>query len=265
MPCAAGMAPALRAISFSADPAIFGSHTPVLDIPIPGGSWQLAAVPLPGVLSRSPNLWLLRTGGGLLAIAAGALAFLATLSNRRRTQETLRETSRQAEAKFEALAENAQDAIVSADSRGNIIYFNKAAQRVFGYQASEVLGKPLTLLMPKRFRDQHIAGMTRFVAREKSYSVARIIDAIGKKKDGAEFPVELSLGSWTTQDEKFVTAIFRDITERRQIVEAVNEQRRFLRQVIDISPNLIFAKDREGRLFWPTRPWQTFSARPFSG
>jgi PAS domain-containing protein len=114
----------------------------VLDIPIPGGTWQLAAVPLPGVLSRSPNLWLLRIGGALLAITAAALAFFATHYNRRRAQENLRETSRQAEAKFEALAENAQDAIVSADSRGNIIYFNKAAQRVFGYQASEVLGKP---------------------------------------------------------------------------------------------------------------------------
>ena len=126
---------------------------------IPGGTWQLAAVPLPGVLSGSPNLWLLRTGGGLLAITAGALAFFATLYNRRRAQERLHETSRQAEARFEALAENAQDPIVSADSRGNIIYFNKAAQRAFGYEVSEVLGKPLTLLMPERFRDQHVVGM----------------------------------------------------------------------------------------------------------
>ena len=222
-------------------------HPPVLDIQIPGGTWQLAAIPLPGVLSASSNLWLLRTGGGLLAITAGALAFFATLYNRRRAQERLRETSKQAEAKFEALAENAQDAIVSADSGGNIIYFNKAAQRAFGYQASEVLGKPLTLLMPERFRDQHAGGMTRFVALEESYIVARMIDAIGKKKNGTEFPVELSLGSWTTQGGKFVTAIFRDVTERKQIAEAISQQRTFLRQVIDINPNLIFAKDRAGR------------------
>ena len=102
--------------SFSAIRLSSGRHSPLLDIPIPGGTWQLAAIPLPGVLSASSNLWLLRTGGGLLAITAGALAFFATLYNRRRAQERLRETSRQAEAKFEALAENAQDAIVSADS-----------------------------------------------------------------------------------------------------------------------------------------------------
>jgi PAS domain S-box-containing protein len=233
--------------TFFGDPAVFDSHSPLLDIPVPGGTWQLAAVPLPGVLSVSPNLWLLRTGSGLLAITAGALAFFATHHYRRRAQERLHETSRQAEARFEALAENAQDPIVSADSRGNIVYFNKAAQHAFGYEVTEVLGKPLTLLMPERFRDQHLFGMNRFIAQEESHTVARIIDTIGKKKDGAEFPVELSLGSWTTLDGKFVTAIFRDMTERKQVAEAINEQRRFLRQVIDINPNFIFAKDREGR------------------
>ena len=159
----------------------------------------------------------------------------------------MHETSRQAEAKFEALAENAQDAIVSADSRGNIIYFNKAAQRAFGYQVSEMLGKPLTLLMPERFRDKHLKGMTQFISRGESYSIGRMMDAMGKKKNGTEFPVELSLGSWTAQDGKFVTGIFRDVTERKQIAESINEQRAFLRQVIDINPNFIFAKDRQGR------------------
>lgn len=232
---------------FFGDPSVFGSQPSVLDIQIPGGTWQLAAVPLPGVLGGSPNLWLIRIGGGLLAITAGALAFVATLYNRRRAQQRLRETSRQAEAKFEALAENAQDAIVSADRRGNVIYFNKAAQRVFGYSANEALGKPLTLLMPERFRDQHVTRMNQFMTGGDSNTVTRTMDAAGMKKDGIEFPVEISLGSWTTQGEKFVTAIFRDVTERKQIAEAISEQRRFLRQVIDIDPNFIFAKDREGR------------------
>jgi PAS domain S-box-containing protein len=232
--------------AFFGDPGVFDSHPMVLDIEIPGGTWQLAAVPLPGVLSASPNLWLLRLGGGLLAFTTGALAFFATLYSHRRAQENLRETSRQAEAKFEALAENAQDAIVSADSRGNVIYFNKAAQRAFGYQASEVLGKPLTLLMPEEFHAQQIEDMTRFISDGESSVVGKVIDAVGKKKNGNEFPLECSLGTWTTQGEKFVTAIFRDVTERKQIAEAISEQRIFLRQVIDVDPNFIFAKDREG-------------------
>ena len=232
---------------FFGDPAVFGSNPPVLDIQIPGGTWQLAAVPLPGVLSGSSNLWLLRIGGGLLAITAGALAFFSTLYNRRRTQERLRETSRQAEAKFQALAENAQDAIVSVDNRGNIIYYNRAAQRTFGYEVSEVVGQPLTLLIPDRVRDQPLQEVTRFIAEGEAHVVGKVIDVMGRKKSGTDFPVELSLGTWTTQEGKFVTGIFRDITERTQIAEAINEQRAFLRQVIDIDPNFIFAKDRQGR------------------
>jgi PAS domain S-box-containing protein len=233
---------------FFGDPAVF-ANAPVLDISIPGGTWQLAAVPLPGVLSGSSNLWLLRTGGALLAITAGALAFFATLFNRRRTQEQLRETSRQAEAKFQALAENAQDPIVSGDSKRNIIYFNKEAQRVFGYETGEVLGKPLTLLIPERIRNRHrerIAG--------EWYVVGRKIDVIGKKKDGTEFPVELSLGSWTTEEGSFFTGIFRDVTEQKQAQEMLNHQRAFLRQVIDIDPNFIFAKDRAGRFTLVNQP-----------
>jgi PAS domain S-box-containing protein len=232
---------------FFGEPVVFDSNPPVLDIQIPGGTWQLAAVPLPGVLSASPNLWLLRTGGGLLAITAGALAFFAALHHRRRSQERLRETSRQAEAKFQALAENAQDAIVSVDNRGNIIYYNRAAQRTFGYEVSEVVGQPLTLLIPDRVRDQPLQEVTRFIAEGEAHVVGKVIDVMGRKKSGTEFPVELSLGTWTTQEGKFVTGIFRDITERTQIAEAINEQRAFLRQVIDIDPNFIFAKDRQGR------------------
>ena len=232
---------------FFGDPRIFDANPQVLDIQVPGGVWQLAAIPLPGVLSGSPNLWLLRTGGGLLTLTAGALAFFATLHNRRRVQERLSKTSIQAEAKFEALAENAQDAIVSADSDGLITYFNKAAQRVFGYTASEALGKPLTLLMAERFRHPPLRAITQVISGGESHTVGRTTDTMGRKKDGTEFPVELSLGSWTAQDGQFVTAIFRDMTERNQIAEAISEHRRFLRQVIDIDPNFIFAKDREGR------------------
>ena len=134
---------------FFGNPNVFGSNPLVLDIQIPGGRWQLAAVPLANVLSVSPNLWLLRVAGGLLAITAAGLAFFATLHSRQRAQETLRDNTMRAEAKFQALAENAQDPIVSGDSKRNIIYFNKEAQRVFGYEAGEVLGKPLTLLIPE--------------------------------------------------------------------------------------------------------------------
>ena len=68
------------------------------------------------------------------------------------------------EAKFRALAETANDAIISADGQGNIIHFNNAAERAFGYQESDVVGKPITLLMPRRFQDARRHGLKRFLS-----------------------------------------------------------------------------------------------------
>jgi PAS domain S-box-containing protein len=232
---------------FFGDPNVFHSNPLVLDIQIPGGRWQLAAVPLPNVLSVSPNLWLLRVAGGLLAVAAAGLAFFATLHSRQQAQETLRDNTMRAEAKFQALAENAQDPIVSGNSQRNIIYFNKEAQRVFGYEAGEVLGKPLTVLLPERLRSRHRERIEQCLGAGESHVVGRKVDVICQKKNGAEFPVELSLGSWTTEEGSFFTGIFRDVTEQKRAQEMLNQQRAFLRQVIDIDPNFIFAKDRAGR------------------
>jgi PAS domain S-box-containing protein len=101
--------------------------------------------------------------------------------------------------------------------------------------------------MPERFHDKPIKEATQLITGRESGSVGKVIDAVGKKKDGSEFPVELSLGGWAAPDGRFVTGIFRDVTERKQTAEAIDEQRMFLRQVIDIDPDFIFAKDREGR------------------
>jgi len=202
---------------FFGDPAIFSGNASVLDIQVPGGMWQLAAVPLPGVLSGSPSLWLIRIGGGSLVVASGVLAFLLTLLNSRRADERLREAARRGEAKFEALAENAQDAIVSADSQGNVLYLNKAGQRLFGYAVDEVLGKPLLLLLDEKFLTENLRIVEQAGSGDGSAVAARISDAVAKKKDGSEFPVEISFGSWTLQGEKFATVVVRDITRRKQI------------------------------------------------
>ena len=91
--------------------------------------------------------------------------------------------------------------------------------------------------------------MTRFhrrrgIARRRKSDRRRS----ARKKTALNFRWNFRLERWTTQGDKFVTGIFRDVTERKQIAEAINEQRIFLRQVIDIDPNFIFAKDREGPL-----------------
>jgi PAS domain S-box-containing protein len=119
------------------------------------------------------------------------------------------------EERFRAVAETAIDAIVSADSHGIIIFWNKAAERIFGYAAGDVTGKPLTGLMPERFREAHQAGLKRMVATGESHVIGKVVELAGLRKDGSEFPLELSLSASETRDGLFFTGIIRDITERK--------------------------------------------------
>jgi len=134
------------------------------------------------------------------------------ITDRRRAEETLQVSEEQ----FRTLAVTANDAIISADSRGDITYFNPGAERIFGYAPEEVTGKPLTVLMPERFRDAHRAGLARYLATREARVVGKTVELAGRKKDGTEFPLELSLASWRHGPEVAFTAIIRDITERKR-------------------------------------------------
>jgi len=132
------------------------------------------------------------------------------------------------EEKIRAFVETARDAIISADSNGKVISWNKGAEMVFGFSEAEAIGKPLTLIMPERFREAHQKGFARFLATREPHVIGQTIELSGLKKDGAEFPVEISLSTWTTKDGIFFTAILRDITERKRNEEALKGANREL-------------------------------------
>jgi len=139
------------------------------------------------------------------------------LTERQRAEEALRAS----EDRFRTLAVTANDAIISADRHGNITYFNPGAERIFGYRAAEVNGKPLTVLMPERFRDAHSAGIARYLATGEARVVGKTVELAGQKNNGAEFPLELSLASWQRGSEIAFTAIIRDVTERKRVDETL--------------------------------------------
>ncbi|HEX7901724.1 MAG TPA: PAS domain S-box protein, partial [Planctomycetota bacterium] len=126
------------------------------------------------------------------------------------------EALRRGEEKFRALAETANDAIVSADESGAIIYFNRAAERIFGYPAADVVGRPLTTIMPERFHAAHEAGFRRHVRTGESRLIGRTLELYGRRKTGEEFPMEISLASWTAGERSFYTGILRDVSERKR-------------------------------------------------
>lgn len=150
----------------------------------------------------------------------GVVTTFRDVTERHRRERDLQHS----EAKFRALAETANDAIISADSNGNIIHFNKAAERAYGYQESDVVGTPITLLMPRRFQDACRQGLARFLASGESRVIGKTVELTGRRKDGSEFAIEMSLASWKTKGQTFFTSIIRDITERKQAQDALADK-----------------------------------------
>jgi PAS domain S-box-containing protein len=139
------------------------------------------------------------------------------ISERERAAEGLQES----ELRFRSLTQSAVDGIISADSEGNIISWNGGAEAIFGWEAGEALGQPLTIIMPPEYRDRHSAGVARHRLGAGGASLGKTLELEGLRKDGSEFPVELSLSTWETRQGQFFSAIVRDISERKRTESAL--------------------------------------------
>ncbi|MBI4598228.1 MAG: PAS domain S-box protein [Candidatus Omnitrophica bacterium] len=157
---------------------------------------------------------------------AGTVYVLLDITERKLIQHALRTS----EERLRAVVESAQDAIISADHAGNMIAWNKGAEAMFGYAPQEALGQPLTLLMPQRFHEAHQQGFNRFLKTGEARVMGRTIELAGQRKNGMEFPLELSLASWMTQEGRFVTAIIRDITERKRAAIQLEQTNTLLKE-----------------------------------
>ena len=143
------------------------------------------------------------------------------------------------EARSRAVTQTAFDAIVTSDSEGNIAGWNNGAQRMFGYAEAQVMGQPMTLLMPQRYREGHLAGMNRLRAGETMRHSGKTIELHGLRQDRSEFPLEFTLARWESDSDWFVTAIMSDISERK----AAEDQLRKLSQAVEQSPESILITD----------------------
>lgn len=153
-----------------------------------------------------------------------------------------------AEERFRAIAESTPDAVVEINSLGNIIFWNKAAERIYGYTKKEVTGKPIDSLLPERFRELSRKGRKEFFKTGSSSFEGKTIEATGLKKDGTEFPVEISFSIWKSGTTLLFGGIIRDITERKKAEEELTRERNFISAVIDTSAALVTVLDPEGRI-----------------
>jgi len=160
-----------------------------------------------------------------------------------RTLDKLQES----EERYRAVAESASDAIISGDRDGNVIYWNMAAERIFGYSADEIAGGTLLQLVPERFRAANRKVFLRARESESPYGFGRTYEQAGVRKDGTEFPVELSFAPWNLAGEMYFTVIVRDISERKKAEEALRLSEERYRRLFDTVPDVIYRRGPRGQ------------------
>ncbi|MBF0511165.1 MAG: response regulator [Candidatus Omnitrophica bacterium] len=130
---------------------------------------------------------------------------------------TMRQDLEKTALQLESILSSTQDAIVMMGPQGEISFWNSAAERIFGYTSTEVMGKNLhKLLVPVRYYEAHLAAFPRFIQNGQGAAVGKTLELEGIRKDGVEFPIELSLSAINFNNSWHAIGIMRDITERKR-------------------------------------------------
>jgi two-component system, cell cycle sensor histidine kinase and response regulator CckA len=166
------------------------------------------------------------------------------ITERRKIEHALRES----EVRLAGIINSAMDAIISVDDGQCVILFNATAEKMFGYSSAEVIGQPISRLIPERFRASHEGHIRRFSATGETTRAMGALGAVsGLRRNGEEFPIEASISQLESGGQKLFTVILRDITERKRAEELLIEQATLL----DQSHEAIIVRDLDNRIrYW---------------
>ncbi|MBI5841870.1 MAG: diguanylate cyclase [Chloroflexi bacterium] len=175
-----------------------------------------------------------------LQVAANTLAGII---ERKQAEEALREN----EEKFQSITALAKDAIILLDNEGNIGYWNKAAEGIFGYSAQEALGKPLRILMPEQYHEAQRKGCLKFKETGEGPIIGKTLEVQAVRKDGTEFPIELSVSAVRLKGRWNAIGVLRDITERKRIDEEIRQLSHQNELILGALGEGVYGIDLEGK------------------
>lgn len=158
--------------------------------------------------------------------------------------EDLSEVQR-SEMQFRELFESASDAMIAADAQGTIELANRQAAEVFGYTLDELLGQPIELLIPQRFREEHVKHRNSYVQTPARRPMAASSVLFGRRKDGSEFPVEVSLSPLNTDESMRILAVIVEVTEREAATLTLRDSDKIFRQLTENISAVFWMMDRD--------------------
>ena len=162
------------------------------------------------------------------------------------------------EEKFHSITSSAQDAILIMDEEGKISYWNEAAEKMFGYTIQEAVGQSLHgLLTPERFLAAHHIGFSHFKKTGEGPAVGKTLELAALKKDGTEFPIELSLSAVRISGRLNAIGIIRDISERKKSQELLRQSEEKFRSLVESSIDWIWEVDQNGHYTYSSRRVET--------
>ncbi len=151
------------------------------------------------------------------------------LNRREQECELLRHMLDDLREEYLSLAQSAPDAIVSTDSRGNVIFINNAAEELFGYSPEDILGLSSAVFMPDRFKARHDEGFKRALEAGRALKPGVLTECAALRKDGTEVPIEIAHSSWRRGPDLYFAAFMRDISERKRYEQLRDDVERMIR------------------------------------
>ncbi|MBX3032716.1 MAG: PAS domain S-box protein [Bdellovibrionaceae bacterium] len=158
--------------------------------------------------------------------------------------------------------ENALDASVAINEKQQVVFWNQQAEKIFGYTKAEALGQIMAnLIVPLPMREAHRQGMAHFLKTGQGPILGRRIEVTALRKNGSEFPIELTISALASEDGWLFYSFIRDITNRRKKENLIRESERRFRLMADMAPVMIWVTGRDQHCTWCNQCWLDFTGR----